>query len=192
MSASAPFDLPLSVAAIFSECQTCRGLDSGEWDAYAAEPSVTDRYIWLYNQILHDVHEVHPGKKIGFYAYHTYKLPPRRHKPDPHIVPALAPITLCRIHGLSNPICPDRSFYRSLMSEWGELVPEVFERGYYYNLACPGFPFSKIHALAGLRVGYGLAPAALMKWLVRVREPFNVCGIAQVAAQASLELASQP
>ena len=131
----------------FCECDTCKALDSGEWDAYAAEPSVTDRYIWLFNQILSGVHEVYPDKRIGFYAYHTYKLPPRKHKPSPHIVPALAPITLCRIHGMSNPICPDRSFYRSLMADWGELVPEVFERGYYYNLACPGFPFSKIHAV---------------------------------------------
>jgi len=131
----------------FCECPECRALDSGEWDPYAAEPSVTDRYVWLFNQVLNAVHRKFPGKKIGFYAYHTYKLPPRKFKPDPHIVPALAPITLCRIHGMSNPICPDRSFYRKLMVEWGKLVPEVYERGYYFNLACPSLPFSKVHAV---------------------------------------------
>ena len=131
----------------FCECEGCRALDGGEWDPYAAELSVTDRYVWFFNQVLAAVHERYSGKKIGFYAYHTYKLPPRRHKPNPHIVPALAPITLCRIHGMSNPVCPDRSFYKTLMVEWGRLVPEVFERGYYYNLACPGFPFSKVHAV---------------------------------------------
>jgi histidinol-phosphate aminotransferase len=47
--------------------------------------------------------------------------------------------------------------------------------------------FSKVHALAGLRVGYGMGPAALVRWLVRVREPFNVNSIAQAAALASLE-----
>ena len=131
----------------FCQCQSCRDLDGGEWDPYSAEPSVTDRYVWFFNQVLDAVHRRHPGKKIGFYAYHAYKLPPRKHKPNPHIVPALAPITLCRIHGMSNPICPDRSFYKTLMVEWGKIVPEVFERGYYFNLACPGLPFSKIHAV---------------------------------------------
>ena len=108
---------------------------------------MTDRYVWLFNRILEGIEDRFPGKKIGFYAYDAYKLPPRRVKPDPRIVPAFAPITLCRLHGLDNPVCPDRSFYKSLMRRWGELVPEIFERGYYFNLADPGFPFSKVHAL---------------------------------------------
>jgi len=131
----------------FCECENCRKLDAGEWDPFAGEPSMTDRYVWFFNKVLEAVHKKHPGKKICFYAYHTYKLPPRKVKPSRFIVPALAPITLCRIHGMSNPICPERSFYKTLMTEWSKLVPEVFERGYYFNLACPGFPFSKIHAV---------------------------------------------
>ena len=131
----------------FCECERCRALDSNEWDPYAAALSMTDRYVWLFNRVLEEVHKTYPGKKIGFYAYHTYKLPPRKHKPNPHIVPALAPITLCRIHGISNPICPDRTFYKTLMVEWGKLVSEVYERGYYFNLACPSLPFSKVHAI---------------------------------------------
>lgn len=99
----------------YCECEACRALDSGEWDAQAAEYSMTDRYVWLFNQILAGVHEKHPGKKLGFYAYSTHQLPPRRQRPNAHIVPAFAPINLCRIHGLSNPVCPDRSFYRTLM-----------------------------------------------------------------------------
>ena len=148
----------------FCQCEHCRALDSGEWDPYAAEPSMTDRYVWFFNQVLKKVHKKYPNKKIGFYAYHTYKLPPRRWTPDPHIVPALAPITLCRIHGLSNPNCPDRSFYRTLMTGWGELLPEVYERGYYSNLACPSLPFSKVHAIRDeTRVAY---EAGIKGWRV--------------------------
>lgn len=47
--------------------------------------------------------------------------------------------------------------------------------------------FSKIHGLAGLRVGYGLAPAAMVSDLGRVREPFNVNLLAQTAALAALD-----
>lgn len=47
--------------------------------------------------------------------------------------------------------------------------------------------FSKIYGLAGLRIGYGIAPAGIIEDLNRVREPFNVNGAAQAAALAALE-----
>jgi histidinol-phosphate aminotransferase len=46
--------------------------------------------------------------------------------------------------------------------------------------------FSKIHALAALRVGYAIGQPELVRWLEQVREPFNVNGLAQVAALAAL------
>jgi histidinol-phosphate aminotransferase len=46
--------------------------------------------------------------------------------------------------------------------------------------------FSKIYGLAGLRCGYGFAPPALVGMLNKVREPFNVNTLAQVAARACL------
>ena len=131
----------------FCECEACRQLDSGEIDPISGKALRTDRYIWLFNQILEEVHKKYPGKKIAFYAYDALKFPPRRQPASPFIVPAFAPITHDRIHGMSNPMSPDRSFYKTIMTQWCELVPETFERGYYFNLACPGFPFSKIHAV---------------------------------------------
>lgn len=46
--------------------------------------------------------------------------------------------------------------------------------------------FSKIHALAGLRVGYGIAKPQIIADLMRVREPFNINLIAQAAGVESL------
>jgi len=46
--------------------------------------------------------------------------------------------------------------------------------------------FSKLHGLAGLRVGYGLAPAHLADLLQKARQPFNVNAIAQAGALAAL------
>ena len=46
--------------------------------------------------------------------------------------------------------------------------------------------FSKIHGLAALRVGYGLAPAPLAELLQKARQPFNVNAIAQAGALAAL------
>ncbi len=47
--------------------------------------------------------------------------------------------------------------------------------------------FSKIYGLAGLRIGFGIAPAELIHDLNRVREPFNVNAMAQSAALAALD-----
>ena len=88
-----------------------------------------------------------------------------------------------------------------------EGVPErcivVFDEAYYEYVEHPDFPrtiplvkegwnvivlrtFSKIYALAGLRIGYGIARPLIIKYLEQVREPFNVNSIAQAGAIASL------
>ena len=47
--------------------------------------------------------------------------------------------------------------------------------------------FSKIHGLAGLRIGYAVGPADLVQVLHKTRQPFNVNSVAQVGALAALE-----
>jgi histidinol-phosphate aminotransferase len=47
--------------------------------------------------------------------------------------------------------------------------------------------FSKIHGLASLRVGYGIARPELIEVLQKTRQPFNVNGIGQIGALAALE-----
>jgi histidinol-phosphate aminotransferase len=46
---------------------------------------------------------------------------------------------------------------------------------------------SKIHGLAALRIGYGLAPKNLAEVLQKARQPFNTNAIAQAGALAALE-----
>jgi histidinol-phosphate aminotransferase len=47
--------------------------------------------------------------------------------------------------------------------------------------------FSKTHGLAGIRIGYGIAHPDIIDYMNRVRQPFNVNTLAQVAAIAALE-----
>ena len=46
--------------------------------------------------------------------------------------------------------------------------------------------FSKSQGLAGLRIGYGFAPAFITSWLQRSRQPFNINAMAQAGALAAL------
>lgn len=47
--------------------------------------------------------------------------------------------------------------------------------------------FSKVHGLAGLRIGYGVSQADIAGYLDRVRQPFNVNSVAAAAATAALK-----
>ena len=47
--------------------------------------------------------------------------------------------------------------------------------------------FSKIHGLAGLRIGYALAPPEMIQVLHKTRQPFNVNSIAHAGALAALD-----
>ncbi|MFO7318846.1 MAG: histidinol-phosphate transaminase [Clostridia bacterium] len=80
----------------------------------------------------------------------------------------------------------------------------VFDEAYVEYVEAPDFPdvleliregrrvvstrtFSKIHGLAGLRVGYAVGPVDVIETLERVRPPFNVNRVAQAAAVAALQ-----
>ena len=47
--------------------------------------------------------------------------------------------------------------------------------------------FSKVHGLAGLRVGYGVGPAELLGYCARMRNMFSVSSVAQAAALAAVD-----
>lgn len=47
--------------------------------------------------------------------------------------------------------------------------------------------FSKVHGLAGLRIGYGMGPSELLTYCSRLRDMYSVNSIAQAAALAALD-----
>jgi histidinol-phosphate aminotransferase len=113
----------------------------------------------------------------------------------------------------SNPDNPTGTIVgRRALDEYFRRVPEhvltILDEAYFEYVSDPQYPdglehlrrgrrvavlrtFSKVYALAGLRVGYGFFPATLATMVHRVRLPFNVTSIAQVAARASLADADQ-
>ncbi len=134
----------------FEDNEASLALDADDYDPFLGSVSRTDRLMWHYNQILERVDEQVPDAKVRivFYAYHSYFRPPvRKDEVDSRIVPAFAPITLCRVHGMGQEICPEKMYYSDLMKGWSEAVPVIYKRGYYFNLACPGIPFSMVHRL---------------------------------------------
>jgi len=67
--------------------------------------------------------------------------------------------------------------------DYPDAVAEYLRRG---HRAIVLRTFSKIYGLAGVRVGYGVAPAALVSGIHKVQRAFDVSAAAQEAALASL------
>ncbi len=128
----------------FCQCERCRALDTGDWDPYSGEVSISDRFLTFANAVARLVHEQFPDAKFAYYIYHNYMRPPLKVKPDPSITGALAPINLCRVHGLDNPVCPERVYWKMLLERWPQVMKEVYHRGYAYNLAGPQVPLSLV------------------------------------------------
>jgi histidinol-phosphate aminotransferase len=81
-------------------------------------------------------------------------------------------------------VCMDEAYYEFVTaSDFPDTLSYVKEGAPILVLRT----FSKIYGLAGLRVGYGVANPGIMDYMNRVRQPFNVNSLAQVAAMAALE-----
>ncbi len=120
---------------------------------------------------------------------------------------AITPMT--KLVFIANPNNPTATIVTAEeVEQFMERVPEraivVFDEAYYEFAQGPDFPdtlafvkegrkvvvlrtFSKANSLAGLRVGYGIADADAIALMNRIRQPFNVNSVAQVAALAALE-----
>ncbi|MCA1657877.1 MAG: aminotransferase class I/II-fold pyridoxal phosphate-dependent enzyme, partial [Verrucomicrobiaceae bacterium] len=129
--------------------------------------------------------------------------PDLRHDLD-GIIAAITPKT--RLIFIANPNNPTGTLLsQEEIDRFIERVPEqvvvVFDEAYFEYLDDPPDAlrfvragrnvavlrtFSKIQGLASLRVGYGMARPELIQVLQKARQPFNVNGIGQAAALASL------
>lgn len=109
---------------------------------------------------------------------------------------------------LCNPNNPTGTIYRrdafaAFLKRVPDHIPVVVDEAYFEFVTDPEYPdaidsfspdgriavlrtFSKIYSLAGLRIGYGILPSKLAEAVHKVREPFNVNTVAQVAAYYSL------
>ena len=110
---------------------------------------------------------------------------------------------------IANPNNPTGTMVKRDELEWFlESVPEdiivVIDEAYFDYVDDPDYPnsldyrnlgksiitvrtFSKIYGLAGLRLGYGVSSVEIISYMNRVREPFNVNSLAQLAAYAALD-----
>ncbi|MCB1150251.1 histidinol-phosphate transaminase [bacterium] len=130
---------------------------------------------------------------------------------DRHDLPAMAAAVdgTTKLVIICNPNNPTGTYntaaeFAAFMDAVPQDVIVLMDEAYYEYVTAPDYPqtipmlarhpnlvvnrtFSKIHSLAGLRVGYGVGHPDLMAQLHKTREPFNVNSLAQAAALAVLK-----
>ena len=114
-----------------------------------------------------------------------------------------------RIVFLANPNNPTGTWVKEPeLTAFLDAVPPsvwvVLDEAYHEYVRAPGYPdgirlvarypnlivtrtFSKIHGLAGLRIGYGVTTPDFADLMNRIRQPFNTSSVALAAAEAALE-----
>ncbi len=135
-------------------------------------------------------------------------VPMREHTFDLEAI-ARAVTSRTRLIYLANPNNPTGTFFTAdELDRFLARVPEdvlvVLDEAYFEYIERPGYSrsmervrsgrslfvlrtFSKVYGLAGMRMGYGLGPAALIAEMNKFRPPFNTSGVAQAAALAALD-----
>jgi len=73
--------------------------------------------------------------------------------------------------------------YATVRKDYPSMIKEFFKKRPMVVLRT----FSKAYGLAGLRVGYGIAPDSMVRVMDKIRQPFNVSVAAQAAALAALQ-----
>ena len=113
-----------------------------------------------------------------------------------------------RLLFIANPNNPTGTYitageFERLLDRVPEETLVVMDEAYHEYVTAPDYPqtlplvgkrpnlvilrtFSKVHGLAGLRMGYALAHEEVASCLERVRSPFNTSAVAQAAAVAAL------
>jgi histidinol-phosphate aminotransferase len=110
---------------------------------------------------------------------------------------------------LGNPNNPTGTMFTAEeLDQFLEAIPRrilvVLDEAYYEYVQRPGYSrsldlvregrnllilrtFSKVHGLAGVRLGYGLGHPDLIECLNRIRSPFNASSVAQAAGMAAVD-----
>lgn len=135
----------------------------------------------------------------------TIEVPTPNFQPDPEaMLAAITPKT--KLIFIANPNNPTGALIASdkidnFLGRVPENIVTVLDEAYFEFLDTPPDTlrhvrdgrnlvilrtFSKIHGLANLRVGYGIARAEIVAVLQKTRQPFNVNGIGQIGALAAL------
>jgi uncharacterized protein DUF4838/glycosyl hydrolase family 2 len=121
---------------------------SGRTDPMSGEPDIIDLQVLLANQIIKKLEKEFPNFYLGFYLCNAHADYPMRYTPDKRVLIVIVDNAYSRFHGLNDSNSKTRSYYKSILKQWGKLHRKqdnpIFFRGYNWNLAENFLPYTKL------------------------------------------------
>lgn len=128
------------------QCDECAKLHTeGYIEHSRGWPCYTDNILQFANDLAAITSQKHPDKLLGFYVYSEYSRPPLKvTEMHPNVMPMIAPIRRCRLHGTGNPICEMNMVHLEEIRAWAAMTDKLGFYNYNFNLADVVLPWSKI------------------------------------------------
>ena len=122
-----------------------RALNSGEPDPIMGLLSFSDAWFGFLNAVCTDLQRQAPGEsfKLGSLAYMNYLQPPTKVRPDPRIIPVIAPIAFNRYVSIGTPGALTSELEEQIIKGWTALSPRVGMYLYNFNLADMAMPYTR-------------------------------------------------
>ena len=122
-----------------------RALNSGELDPVMGLLSFSDAWFGFLNAVCADLRRQAPGEsfKLGSLAYMNYLQPPTKVRPDPRIIPVIAPIAFNRSVSIGTPGALTSELEEQIIKGWTALSPRVGMYLYNFNLADMAMPYTR-------------------------------------------------
>jgi hypothetical protein len=131
----------------YSESAEAAAASAGRTDPVVGAPDQTDLLVLMANKILAEVHKEYPNAYAGFYSYSVHSDYPARYQPDSKLAQIFVPINFSRFHSVVDDYSRTQGYYRGVVEQWAKLAKQqgnpLLYRGYNWNLAENGLPYSK-------------------------------------------------
>ena len=114
-------------------------------DTILGIPCFSDAWFTFLNRVCAEIDKQAPDVKgtLGSLAFRNYLLPPRTVKPDPRIIPVIAPFTFNRFTSMGTPGAPTSVQLEEAVKEWTAISPRVGMYLYNFNLSDMAMPYTR-------------------------------------------------
>jgi len=129
------------------ECADCRDLDppGAATGPFTGGLRVADRYLGFCNRLLAALEAEFPDRRLSLTVATPHFLPPVATEGHPRLDVIGWAVGFCRLHGVDNPLCPDRALAHAYQAGWIKaLRGRYYERGEWGHVAGPGLPFPMV------------------------------------------------
>jgi len=130
---------------LFDDRPEVQAMNSPGREPILGMANFSDAWFTFLTRVCAEMDKQAPGTKftLASLAYMNYIMPPKKGKPDPRIIPIIAPITFNRYTSMGTPGAPTSELLEEVVKGWTAVSPRVGMYLYNFNLADMAMPYTR-------------------------------------------------